>query len=105
MSCAGRYSTLPASVGGDAALGAHQQMLAHSPSSVAELLAQGRLAHVQTRRLRQAADVDDLHEVLQAPGFIRNSGGWRRGTNGRIHSVLSRQTELVLASGAARLYR
>ena len=51
-----------------AALGAHQQLLAHLALERRELLAQRRLGDVQhVGGLGQAADVDDLHEVLQAP--------------------------------------
>ena len=51
--------------GRDAALGAHQQLLAHLAFERGELLAQRRLGDVQhLGGLRQAADVDDLHEVL-----------------------------------------
>ena len=52
----------------DAALGAQQQLLAHLALQRGQLLAQRRLRDVQhVGRLGQAADVDDLHEVLQAP--------------------------------------
>ena len=51
-----------------AALGPHQQLLAHLGLQRRELLAERRLGDVQdVGGLGQAADVDDLHEVLQAP--------------------------------------
>ena len=60
--------------GRDAALGAHEQLLAHLALERGELLAQGRLRDVQhVGRLGEAADVDDLDEVLQAPQVHRAS--------------------------------
>ena len=54
--------------GRDAPLGAHEQLLAHLALERGELLAEGWLRDVQhVGRLGEAADVDDLDEVLQAP--------------------------------------
>ena len=52
----------------DAALGAQQQLLAHLALERGQLLAQRRLRDVQdVGGLGEAADVDDLHEIFQAP--------------------------------------
>ena len=52
----------------DAALCAQQQLLAHFAFQRRQLLAQGGLGNVQQiGGLSQAADVDDLDEVFQAP--------------------------------------
>ena len=68
-----------------AALGPHQQLLAHLALQRGELLAQRRLGDVQdVGGLGQAADVDDLHEVLQAPEVHRCLPAPRRSTHDTI---------------------
>jgi hypothetical protein len=53
--------------GRDAALGAHEQLLAHLALERGQLLAQRRLGDEKDfGRLRQAADVHDLHEIFEA---------------------------------------
>ena len=65
-----------------AALRPQQQLLANLALQRRELLAQRRLGDVQdVGGLGQAADVDDLHEVLQAPEVHRSApAGARRAT-------------------------
>ena len=53
--------------GRDAALGAHEQLLLELVFERDQLLAQRRLGDVKHfGGLRQAADIDDLHEVLES---------------------------------------
>ena len=84
-----------------AALGAHQQLLAHLAFERRELLAQRRLRDVQhLGGLRQAADVDDLHEVLQAPE-VHAVPAWPDVQSCRIHKrspIKADRTRLGLAA-------
>ena len=77
--------------GDDAALGAKQQLLAHLTLQRGQLLADGGLGDMeQVGRLREAADVDHLDEILQAPEV--------HGRGLSIHKrFISRQTEVILA--------
>ena len=96
-----------------AAFGPQQQLLPDLALQRRQLLAERGLGHVQdVGGLGQAADIDDLHEILQAPQIhglphqpasAAASKNLRRYPNCRasIRDSLSRQTELVLAYRSA----
>jgi hypothetical protein len=60
--------------GHHSAFGTDQQLLFQFPFQGGNLLAQRRLRNMQhLRRLSQAADIDDLYEILQASEIHRGS--------------------------------